>query len=590
MSWISLGSANLVDGSTVRGYVYFEYDDTSGEPRSCRLRIAARSGYTFNVNFNNITVDGTNYGSKTGLTQNSGTFWTGTVSGGRSVTAKWTNPWYSGSKTPSITGSLPAGGTGPSGLYINSITSTYNSVSATVGLSSYGTTSGSKTLELIVLEQTYVAGLPHRYSSATDGRLSYSTTVNNSSAASAAGSITIKGAGMYYTGVYAKNGTKESRLAGPSVYTPPSPLQSITYTQTQNSTNVTVNLTITGGTSSDNNSNTVTTYYRYSTNGGSSYSSWTSAGTGTPWTAKTASFTCPYNASIVVQAKQTYQSKDSTTKQISFTSTSGTAPSGGSLSVSSSTWNTVTLQASGVNYGKPDGISGRKLAIGVMVGPNDWSSKRENQVENVTGATTTVTNSSIYPGASALQLKGMLPVYPYLWAWNTIQSTATVVQTTAYYLPPAPGQLSYVFDNVDEYTVSYVGDTNNNISTYVAADLTRTVRYKIDNGAWVYIENDTVLPLTTVTSDAITVPAQSTITAEAWMTYKGKTSSVSTFTATNANLPVHLYGSVNGMSKRIEHFYGGVYDENTGTYKSKKIKKLYASVNGLSKKIFEDLS
>lgn len=587
MSWVSLGSANLVDGSTVRGYVYFEYDDTSGEPRSCRLRIAARSGYTFNVNFNNITVDGTNYGSKTGLTQNSGTFWTGTVSGGRSVTAKWTNPWYSGSKTPSITGSLPAGGTGPSGLYINSITSTYNSVSATVGLSSYGTASGSKTLELIVLEQTYVAGLPHRYSSATDGRLSYSTTVNNSSAASGAGGITIKGAGMYYTGVYAKNGTKESRLAGPSVYTPPA-APSISYSQTQGSTNVTVNLTITGANSSSNNGNNVSTSYRYSTNGDSTYSGWTTiSGTATPWTAKTASFTCPYNANIKVQAKQTYQSKDSTYGEVSFTSTTGTAPSNYASSITASTWNSVTMNGS-VNYGMPSSASGRALTVGVNINGSSLANRREKNTQNVASVSGVVINNSSSNLGGDFTLKGMLPVYPYAWASNTVQSGAAI--GSVYYLPPAPGQLSYAFDNVDEYTVSYVGNTNNNISTYVAADLTRTVRYKIDNGAWVYIENDTVLPLTTVTSDAITVPSQSTITAEAWMTYKGKTSSVSTFTATNANLPVHLYGSVNGMSKRIEHFYGSVYDENTSTYKSKKIKKLYASVNGLSKKIFEDLS
>ena len=106
MSWISIGSANLVDGSTVRGYVYFEYDDTSSEPRSCRLRIVARSGYSFTVNFNNITVDGVNRGSQANLTQNSGTFWTGTLSGGRNVTASWTNPWYSGTKSPAITGPL----------------------------------------------------------------------------------------------------------------------------------------------------------------------------------------------------------------------------------------------------------------------------------------------------------------------------------------------------------------------------------------------------------------------------------------------------------------------------------------------------
>lgn len=149
MAWVSLGNTDLVEGSTVRGYVYFEYDDASGEPRSCRLRIAARSGYSFTVNFNNITVDGTNYGSQASLTQNSGVFWTGSLYGGRNVTASWTNSWYAGAKTPSITGYIPSAATAPSGGAVSFVSSTWNSVTITSSISSWGTGYTSGTTQLV---------------------------------------------------------------------------------------------------------------------------------------------------------------------------------------------------------------------------------------------------------------------------------------------------------------------------------------------------------------------------------------------------------------------------------------------------------
>ena len=155
MGWVSLGSTDLIEGTTTRGYVYFEYDDASGEPRSCRLRIEPRpGGYSFTVNFNDITVDGVNYGSQANLTQNSGTFWTGSLSGGRNVTASWTNPWYAGTKYPSITGSLPAAATAPSGASLVLGTVTWDSVEMTSTVTSWGSgyTQGTERLEFCVVD------------------------------------------------------------------------------------------------------------------------------------------------------------------------------------------------------------------------------------------------------------------------------------------------------------------------------------------------------------------------------------------------------------------------------------------------------
>lgn len=473
----------------------------------------------------------------------------------------------------------------PSGLYINNISTAYNSVSATVGLGSWGSTSGTNTLEMLVLTQQYVAGLPHRWSGSTSGALSFSTTVNNSSNCSGAGCITIKGAGTYYTGVYTKNGAGvESRLQGPAVYTPPAPMTSLTYSQTQQSTNVKINVSTVGGSSSDNNSNSVTTYMRYSTDGGSSYSSWVSMGSGNAWNTYTGNFTCGYGSNVIIQTKQTYQGKDSTVKSVSFTATSGVAPSGGSVFVTGSTWNTVALSASGVNYGMPNGVSGRKISVGVSGSAANLNYKRENQVENVTGANTTITNSSIYPGASALQLKGMLAVYPYLWAWNTVSSSTVSHHSSPYYLPPAPGSLTYTTDALQTYTLSYSGVAANNVANYTAGDLTRTVRYKFGaDGAWTYVENASVIALDTVTTEQIVVPFDEDVYAEAWLTYKGKDSEVSSFKIPGSPRPVAFYGSVDGEAEEVEHLYGSIDGE------AKKIVKLYGSVGGVAKEVFVDV-
>lgn len=266
--------------------------------------------------------------------------------------------------------SFGASSTAPSGLYANNISTTWNSVSGTVGLTSYGSGDTRYGLELIVLTQPYTEGKPHRYSGVYDGSMSYTTTVDNNSTAAQAGSITIKGCGLYYCGVYATNGTMTTRYQAGSVYTKPAP------------------------------------------------------------------------------------------SQFSYTDPGGT-------------------------------------------------------------------DSKTYP-------------------------------------------------------VTFVGDTVNNNTSYDTASLTRTIRYKIDNGSWVYVDNETVALLDYVTSFNVTVPAGSVATIEGWMTYHGGQSEVRTITLANTNTPVHLYGSVNNVSEEVVHLYGSVNG------RAKKIKKLYASVGGVAKEVFVD--
>ena len=549
-----------------------------------KVGIQSVSGVTYN-NGSKYTIQGGKIAVRSGYTADWSTTKTYNYDDdGSAITGTWSASMYLpglGTTTSTVSGSFTTDSivANPSGLTITNVSSTYNSITGTIGVSDWG--GGTDTYhEFLVLESAYTqSGLPQRYESSTTNPATL--TVTNSSTAGTGGAITIKGASTYYIGQYASNGTATTRQDGGTVATPPAPLQSVTYTQTQGSSNVTVNVTITGGTSTNNSSNTVTTYYRYSVNGGSSYSSWTSAGTGTAWTAKTASFSCAYGASVVIQAKQTYSSKDSEVKQVSFTATTGTAPSGGTVTVTSSTWNSVSVSASGVSYGNPSSASGRSITVGVRAGTAMTTNNRSSTATNTTSTTATLNNSSATT-TTALTLKGMLPVYPFLTANNTIQSANVVVDNTAYYLPPAPGTGSYTNDGGNAYTISYTGVAANNVTDYTAADLTRTVRYKIDSGAWTYVDNAAVKAVTDVTSQQITIPYQSTATVEAWLTYKGKNSTTTTFTITNTTSQVHLYGSVSGQSKEIHHLYGSVNRQAV------KITKLYASVGGVAKLIFQD--
>lgn len=340
------------------------------------VRVICTSGY---ISYNGATVSLTGGGSKTinlnlssGGTADTGTF-TCTINNvsatttSKSVTATLSaGSVASGSASWTLT--FDASTSAPTGLYINSISSTWDSVSGTVGLSSYGTGSGTKQLQMVVLYESYVAGLPHRWDRTTSGALSYNATVNNNSTAASAGAIDIKGCGLYYTGVYATNGSDATRFAGPSIYTPPAP--------------VVFNYTRIGET-------------------------------------------------------------------------------------------------------------------------NQWQ-------------------------------------------------------------------------------VTLTGDPNNNNTNYTAAQLTRSLRYKIGNGSWVNVESAVVKAIGATTIVTITIPAASTATIEGWMTYQGLNSEVGSITITNGDAPVRLYGSVNGHAKKLIHVYGSVNG------RSVKLTKIYASVGGVAKLVHVD--
>lgn len=262
----------------------------------------------------------------------------------------------------------------------------------------------------------------------------------------------------------------------------------------------------------------------------------------------------------------------------------GSAPTGGSITNIQPRWDRITATIGGVNWGglNPDVLELKILKSAYVANVP----ARQNHYTNTAGpVTTTVTNQSDTLANPTWYIKGCGFFYTGLYAQNTIGVLR--YQGPTLYTPPAPSQFTYTdpgTPGTKNFAVTFTGSAANTDPDYDASQLTRTVRYKIDNGNWVYLDNATQAAVDSVSNYTISVPAGSVATVEGWMNYRTSLQSeVSTFTLANTNAAVHLYGSVNAQSEEIVHLYGSVGG------RSKKIKKLYASVGGVAKKVFEDV-
>lgn len=266
-----------------------------------------------------FTVNGTST-SRT-MSANTGTFAVNSTSLTVGTTATSANVSWSSSDgySGSFTVTFPSGGTSPTGLATQVASRTWNSATMKTSVTSWGTGAGPNRLVIHIgptyNNETYLRQAEANYSP-------FTATINNSSTTGIHQAFTMKGCITLYPYIYASNGTIEARSWGSAFYLPPAPLQSVSKASESyagsNKSNVTIS--ITGGNSTNNNNVTVSTQYRYSTNGGSSWTAWAQAGTGTPWTAKSVTFQVPCNTSVQVEARQVYQSQASEVKSLTFTS------------------------------------------------------------------------------------------------------------------------------------------------------------------------------------------------------------------------------------------------------------------------------
>lgn len=109
------------------------------------------------------------------------------------------------------------------------VSSTWNTVTGTVSVSNWSDLPSGTYMRLLVLESSYVGGLPHNWEEASTSPDTLTVT-NSSPTSSGAGGINILGCGLYYVGNYINSGGTGYRYAGGSIYTPPAPV-SITYQQ-----------------------------------------------------------------------------------------------------------------------------------------------------------------------------------------------------------------------------------------------------------------------------------------------------------------------------------------------------------------------
>ena len=319
MAWVTVATTNLGDSSATYGYVYLQYDNSStGTSRTSRLRFELRSGYSVYVYIDNLSLDGSVVKSRFTC---SGTmdFWTGSLAAGtRKFT--WSCPWYSGTRSYTCSGNIPSGVTPPSGLSTTLSSKTYNSATIKVSLSSYGVPSSTdgRYIEAAVLNQNSY-GASYRYAVAKN-TTSSTITVNNSSSANPS-SFNIEANHKYWYGAYASNTQANTSTVTGSFYTPCPPLATLTFASQTYSTYNTVNATINYTRQTDAGAETRTGYYRYSTDGGNTYSSWISFGTISVAVGSTASFIAnvPTASNITLQAKiNTPNGGDSTTKTATF--------------------------------------------------------------------------------------------------------------------------------------------------------------------------------------------------------------------------------------------------------------------------------
>lgn len=150
-------------------------------------------------------------------------------------------------------------------------------------------------------------------------------TFSYSSTASNPNSPNICGCAAFKLGAYASNLKKTASVLESTVYyLPPAPMASVTLNSTtRNEKNVTFKVRATGKAADGVNNIAgakVNLQYRYSTDGGTTYSAWTNAATNyTPNTAQDFNVTAKYNTAVKVQVRQaTYQDTSQVTAALTL--------------------------------------------------------------------------------------------------------------------------------------------------------------------------------------------------------------------------------------------------------------------------------
>lgn len=292
-------------------------------------RTSYYSGTTMSSRVNGtVNIDGTTSSGTFGPSITASTDWHGSyitctkqfTGAARNITVSWStsdqiSPYrFSGSGSGTF--AVPAGYTAPTGIAVSVSSVTDTSATMKVSISSYGNPSSTngRYIEAAICSTSSYGAEPRRYKAANNVTSS-SITVNNSST----GTLTIASNTKYYYGAYASNTQLSTQTIGGTfatlAATPTGKYSSQSYLTAK-----TVKANITYTSSAGGNANTRYIEYRYSTNGGSSYSAWLRYGTisGTSGTISLSGL--PTSSSIRVQLRVATSAGTSGVATVSFSS------------------------------------------------------------------------------------------------------------------------------------------------------------------------------------------------------------------------------------------------------------------------------
>ena len=239
---------------------------------------------------------------------------------------------------------------------------------------------------------------------------------------------------------------------------------------------------------------------------------------------------------------------------------SGNPPSGYSVSNIVPEWDRVTFTSI---VGSPNGtltshcpsIQKEPLVAGRQKYENTY-----NTGTIPSTITSTVSNSSSPINNPTWTIQGCGTYYTGAYVANNVSSTALYGQGDIVFTPPSPPTIDYTnvtTEGTRTYPVIFTNDPNKNNTDYDVDNLTRYLRYKINDDDWVVVVNNETARIDAISRFNLTLRAGAVATIEGYMTYQGSKSVTTQITITNDS-PVDtgiLYGSVNSLSKKLNPLY-----------------------------------
>lgn len=240
---------------------------------------------------------------------------------------------------------------------------------------------------------------------------------------------------------------------------------------------------------------------------------------------------------------------------------SATAPSGLTATLGTIYDDGADISVDLSSYGIPSSEANRYIEASIMGQSTYGGLYRFNYGMATNSKDFTINNSDRTNASRPLTIIGNTRYWYGAYATNTSLTTSIVAGTFV----TCPARITSI-DAIDTGGDDVLFRVNHGDE---GTELTIYTEYSFDGTNWVVASDEFALTLSGTTT----------------LTFRRRNSSgyYTTKRVTIAPFNAKLYGSVGGVSKKIDTLYGSVGG------KSKKIKKLYGSVNGRSKLIYEDV-